>query len=142
VTQSLTHGGNDAIRSSQTPLLGGCEGGALTLVAMLIGFAIVFPPENWPVVMFSGAAGTTPGIVIAYGGRRAALRRGLDIEPAAGQWPNRWALVRAAGWLIAFASVVGTLGDMISGQHIIRGHAHPQAGQQCAPTAPPSGSRP
>jgi hypothetical protein len=86
-------------------------------VMLLLSFA--YPVENWRRLLAYGVAGLLGGAALALLARRGAERGGLSIEAETNQWPNRWTLLRAAGWLIAVASIVGALAGFIAGPHVI-----------------------
>jgi hypothetical protein len=96
--------------------------GVITLLAIVLAFIVAFPPQNWLVILVFGGGVTLARALIARTATQAAVRRGLDIEAQPGAWPNRWTLLRTLGWLLAFASMVATIGSMCARPRSVRRH--------------------
>jgi hypothetical protein len=90
------------------------------ILMIVLLFSIAYPIQNWRMVLVCGGAGLFAGSILAFGAARDAKRRGVPIEPEPGQWPNRWTVLRALGWLIAVGSVVGALVAFVAGPHVIQ----------------------
>jgi len=103
---------------AQVQTLLGASGALLVLGIMMI-IAIALPVQNWRTVAGLGFLGLLGGGCVARYATQRARQLGVELEPASGEWPSRWTILRAMGWLFAAASVLIALGLLVAGPHVI-----------------------